>query len=407
MKPLAAALVLALLALAAACKAQEEAPPTVHPTATPSPIPSTGATPAIPRAARAIFLAGATKTYPPSGELWISNLDGSGRRQLTPPGVMAAFAGTLPAKSGGLLIYYVSQDSETGNTLWDLDEETGERTALIEFRTETFHVGEAAVSPSGRYIAYVHRGGLTLLDRANGESSLLLAGSPCEGTPAGRCVYYREPKWSPDGTLLMVARGFYEGGTVTLVDPFSQPPREIMEAESGEGPFLAEWSPSGDRFCAHGRYATSSGLYVAEEPDWSLVNLLPDYEPPNPNDMLPIERGVVDCGWLDSQRILFTAIEVNHLTPYAASPPVRHELMLFNLADGSSRQVALLPGRAEGDNTTSQPILLMADGVVIVQRISYPPDVSRTGQAELIDPETGGRRPILQDGDWLLAVVRP
>jgi len=135
-KPLfAAALVLALLALAAACKAAEEAPPGETPTPTLSPAPMAATpTPEALIESKIIFVRGLEETHPIEGILWMSDLDGGDQERLTPENESAVFVGLLPdGKSGRLALYYATLDGESGQTLWKLNLSTGVRTEVLNY----------------------------------------------------------------------------------------------------------------------------------------------------------------------------------------------------------------------------------------------------------------------------------
>lgn len=403
--PLAALALLAVAALAAACETTEEPPSTQTPAATAAPTVSPAPTPQLPAGAKAIFIEGNIETFPPSGELWISGLDGSERRRITPAEVAATFAGVTRLESGGPLIYYVTSDDETVRSVWRVNLDSGEREAVLQFEGPDSRAGGAAVSPDGGYVAYAALDGLSVFDLATGERKSLLGGTVCPDNPAIRCVYYMLPQWSADGRLVAVERGFAEGGSQTVVDPFSDPPQELIEANTGEGPMWGSWSASGESLCAYGLYAASGGVYLAETPAWAWRNLLPDYENPNPNEVPPIDRSATGCAWLADGRIAFTAVEVNNLTPTPGGPPEKHHLFAIDPKGGEPALLADL--RAEG---AGYPRLLTDVGgtVVLVQdRIPVTGGASRGGQASLVDVSNGAMRPVLREGDYVVAVVGP
>jgi len=389
--PVAALLLLAL----AACETDE---------ATPSPIPSAGATPAIPGAARAIFLAGATKTYPPSGELWISNLDGSGRRQLTPDNVNASFAGLVEG-NGKRLFYYVALDGGTSRSLWKLDLNSGDRQKVIEFHARQEWDAYASVSPDGRYAAYTEIDSIGLLDTETGQTRRLLTGNAAACDPpggAGRCFVYRGSMWSPDGQLMVVTKGFYEGSSPALIDPFAS---AIEEREIGPTLPLAPaaWSPESEAICAIHSYG-ETGLYLARAPDWQIQDLVPEYNvagTPAPRT----ERRVADCDWLSPERIAFATAVADIPAGYPAIPEWSVEVSVFDLAQGKPSNVAVI---LDGIQMADPSVFALTGGHLVL--IQYMVDRSGSGdfvagQPQMIDTTTSARRPVLQPGDWVVDVV--
>src|SRR3989304_2912209 len=209
------------------------------------------------------------------------------------------------------MFYYVSWDSETKRSLWQLDLATKERSLLLSYQGRDGRLGEASVSADGRYVAFSHIDGIDLLDLAAGERQRLLTRGDrdaCIGGDISECVGYGIPQWSPDGRLLLVGKGFYEGAAAIVVDPFQEPPAELISASiGGPLPSSAVWSPASDAFCAYGQYAAQSGLYLASAPDWQPQNLLPEYEVYDARDPRYVGRTVTGCAWLDQDRIVFSS----------------------------------------------------------------------------------------------------
>jgi len=198
---------------------------TVSPVATPTPSSAPTVAPSPPAdmaAYRAIFV---RKPAPldgrVGGEIWIAGLDGSNRRRLTGEGESATPAGIAPHPStGGEAAYGVSLDGGSARTVWAVDIATGERLNLFVFEARNDDDADASVSPNGRYVAYAHTGGIDNIDLTNGQGRHLLDNAPRDCN-ASNCLGHGRPQWSPDGTLLMVRRGFWEGGTTAILDPFA------------------------------------------------------------------------------------------------------------------------------------------------------------------------------------------
>ena len=396
---LASAVLVALLALA--CGGGEEAPAalTSTPTAAPSPTSAApSATPEVEREPRLIFLRPEVDVYwEPVGVIHMSDIAG-GRDvvQLTPADVRASFVG-LAERDGATILYYLAPD-ETGDSfnLEARDLATGETATLASTETtedEAYQV--ARLSPDGRYVAWGHGQGIDLLDlTTDGRRRILTSNrGACESGALGDCYAYWVAAWSPDGRLLLVRKTFWEAGVALVVDPFQDVPQEIGQALVGGdlAPEIAAWSPASDGWCGYGHYEAPSGLYLSERPGWQPRNLLPEYETMEPNAPW---RDVTECVWLDEHRIAFVT---------------------------ATTQMGVGAGQ---DSTTVSIYDLEAAAVITVGGLGspmYPPQLftvpgSSTdlvyndregGQPGLLKTVHGGRSPILQPGDVVVAVTQP
>ena len=64
----------------------------------------------------------------------MSAIDGTQQRRISPVGVKAAPAGTSPSNSGGILVYFITEDGETDRSLWRFDVASGETARLLSYR---------------------------------------------------------------------------------------------------------------------------------------------------------------------------------------------------------------------------------------------------------------------------------
>jgi hypothetical protein len=189
------------------------ASPASSPTAAVTPLPTSTPT-LVPakelKAYRAIFVRNpVVRDEQGGGELWIGILDGSNVRRLTGQGEAATLAGTAKhPRTGGEAVYFVSLDDGTTRTVWTVDTGTGERLNLFTFESRRDADAHAAISPDGRYVAYAHVGGIDIRDLTSGQDRHLLDNGPNPCDPSN-CMNHSRPKWSPDGKLLLVRRGFW------------------------------------------------------------------------------------------------------------------------------------------------------------------------------------------------------
>ncbi len=407
-----AGLVLSILLAACGAGTREAttspSPAVVRPS--PTPVPTTPAPmPREPPQAltepRVVFARGDWTEFRPLGSLWMANLDGAQEERLTPEGVRATFAGIVNGKSA-LLVYYIVWDSDIERSLWRLDTGTGERELVFQFSGRERRLGEASPSPDGRYVAFSHSQGIDLLDLASGERSRAATSSwdPCGVGAVADCYGYSSPSWSADGRLLLVRKGFWEGAIAVVLDPFADPPVEYTYAPSNGGPSQGVWSLYGDAFCAFGVYAAPSGLYVGEPPDWRAENMLPEYEqPPSPGrDQLWV-RG---CQWIGPTTIAFVT-HVEELSEQGVASEGRMDVSVYSTLTGQwSTAVTADPE----DYGSAWDVIAVPGGRQLIaeyQAKASPGQGFDLARPLLIDLATGDVVPLLQQGDWVVAVAPP
>jgi len=364
------------------------------PTTSPSPTAPPGSVPAI-RLPAVVFFRAPELSYPASiGELWVSEVDGSNARRVSPEGAKTTFAGIASIGDGSLL-YYVVFGDDGRRALRELDLSRASDREVLTFDGRYESRGFASVSPDGRYVSFVEVDSLWLFNMQTQERTLLLQGNApaCEGGNAGKCVNYATSQWSPNGRLLLVQKGFYEGAHFVLADPFAEQP-QIAEFDQLSGAHISGWAPGSEAFCIGGQYGAPSSLYVARGPEWSARQFFSEFEQPG---QAPADLSVAGCTWPSSSRVAA-------LTWPMGAPP-----------DGASPTPALV---LLNPNTSEAPVIAsFADGQGLVPTLVGLPGSSQAvvqfwnaygGEAQrslLVDLETGQAHDLLGPGQWVVAIV--
>jgi hypothetical protein len=335
-----------------------------------------------------------------AGELWIANMDGTLAAPFSPIGGDAVFAGF----SGGIL-YYVSFLEGRGRTLWALDPAGDQLQPLFSFEARNEFDAYAAVSPGARHIAYTNGDSLYLFALDTGESRLLLAGNgaACDGMSIGGCEVYLRSRWSPNGALLLVDKGYYEGSRPFIVDPFAAQTTEV-ETVASASVWGRAWSPDSASFCGTDSYG-GTGLYVGSAPSWDARDLLPEYALPS-GPPARARTANQACDWVDPRIIAFATIVSRFDDPAQRSAPTIFslEVSVHRLSPTSTETVATIE---DGGFLAAPSLLVLPDSRLL---LGYLRGTEVTGlspsRPEIIDLTTGEREPILNEGDWVVAVIR-
>jgi hypothetical protein len=393
--------VVLVAALVAACGDGDGAGPppgspsaTRTPTSTPTPTPTPTLTPVVvplgDETLRIVFFRPYEDRAEYSGRLWISGIDGSAAQPVTPEGVEAMFAGMAGADT----LYWVELPSEEEAVLWRQTLSTGGREEVLRFGRRYF--GHAQVSPGGDRIAYVDYDSVYLLELATGAKRLLLQGNAaaCDSASIGQCFLYRSPQWSPDGELIVVQKGFYEGAIMAIIDPDDPVEQEIGDGELS-GAYIAEWSPDSRALCVLGQYAAPSAFYVARAPDWNVTAYMKDeLEPTTGPGAGPSSISASGCAWPSSDRLIvsLTAGEFGDPARIGVLDPNDGSFSAFEFASDDelySRELIGAPGQR----------------LAITQAFVAGGEFKEAGPLHQVDADTGAIAPILQPGDWAVAVV--
>jgi DNA-binding CsgD family transcriptional regulator len=348
-----------------------------------------------PQDTRLIFIRGQTNLYEP-GTLWISNLDGSGQRQLVTATDVSEFIGAAPDPvTGETLVYYITKPAEGPDRreVWRANAAGQEEPLLrLEAKYPSSHMAE--LSPDGRFIAYTDTSTLGLLDIASRESQPVSVNAPGP-TPScfePGCIRFFGPHWSPDGSRLLVTFG----GLVLLIDPFG-----ADEPISFEGCCYGWWSPSGNSLC--GTYM-GRGLFVLRAPDWQPHPFLEDYEPqiyrtPSLVTTSYLDQRIGSCSWIDDQRLAVV------LDIFIDPDGRQVEVFIIDTASGATGQLAR---RAGTPSTITHTLGIQGRNMLILQARSLPPYIANAEHPDtpvLLDLSAGLSQPLLTEADWVVAVL--
>lgn len=411
LRPLAVLILLLAVALAACGDDDDGASPTgsPKPTGSPSPPPASVQEVLAAPGPKIVSIRGIESDSPIAGRIWLATDDGRLTAPVTPEGARAVYAG-LHRSGGDTLLYYATLDGEEARTLWEADLLTGDSRPVLSFAGRHAFDAYASVSPDGGYVAYTDSDSLRLLDLGSGEDRLLLQGNgaACDQPGLGGCFVYTTERWSPDGKLLLVQKGYYEGSRPVVVDPFAAVPGEVpaegTPAGVNESVGPHTWSPNSGAFCGVNNY-DGTGLFVASAPAWQLVDLVPEYELPTGPPGGP-ERYIRSCDWLDGDAIAFATLVAEYPDTSTRLPPsiFSIEVSVHRLPARETETVATI----ESDQALHSPTLFaLSRDTVLVAYFAGPMSTGKTTPAkpEIVNLETGDRTPVLSDGDWVVAVV--
>jgi len=197
----------------------------------------------------------------------------------------------------------------------------------------------------------------------------------------------------------MARRSFWEGGTTVILDPFAEVIVPLTN-NSFDGPQFAYWSPDGQSACGHTGYGESY-LNLADSPEW-VFSRIPGYEQPDWSGAT-----VASCGWVSSNLLAFVVNVSRPDTDGNVVPEYSVELLAYDRSLGSTR---LLAAFDQGIQIVSAGLhALPASRWVITQNHIYEPGsaLSTLSQPEVVNVDTGERAPVLQPGDWVVAVLSP
>ncbi len=197
-------------------------------------------------------------------QLWRLPADGRPVEQVTrePRNVidfaLAPDGSQIAYTSGGNLIV-ADRDGNGGRVLSPVGERPGAG-------------GQPAWSPDGQLIAFV-RDGIWLVPAIGGGRTELITDVLAADTPPDQVRVYMTPRWSPDGTQLLVSIGYYEGMGLGLL-PATGGEVTPLPTTSAQG----GWLPNGQVLTWDAGYGmTTPGLYLVDPADLTgYITILDD-----------------------------------------------------------------------------------------------------------------------------------
>ncbi len=130
---------------------------------------------------------------------------------------------------------------------------------------------QPAWSPNGQLIAFV-RDGIWLVPATGGARTELITDSFDAETPPADVRVYLQPRWSPDGTLLLVDVGYYEGRGLALL-PITGGEAETLPVAVTQG----DWLPNGQVLAWDYGYAyIQPGLYTVDPGNLEVATTILD-----------------------------------------------------------------------------------------------------------------------------------
>jgi hypothetical protein len=342
-----------------------------------------------------VFLRDPTLSYTtPLGDLWITELNGSGARRLGPEAARSTFAGIV-STSDRPLLYYVAFGGDGQRALREADLSSGADREVFTFNGRYDFDGSASVSPDGSYVSFTDVDSVWLFNMQTQERTLLLQGNApaCEGGNAGKCFIYGTSQWSPDGRLLLVQKGFYEGAHFILANPFAEQP-QILEFDQMSGAHISSWAPDGGAICMGGQYGGPTSLYLAQGPDWSAHQFFPEFEETGQTSAAFSAAG---CAWPSVSRV---GVLTWAIYPSPDGPSPAPELVLLNPGTPEAHLITSFP---EGQGLNPALVGVPGRSQAVVQFWNgYSGEV---GRSLLVDLETGEAKDLLGAGQWVVAVV--
>lgn len=123
---------------------------------------------------------------------------------------------------------------------------------------------QPAWSPDGSLIAFV-RDGIWIVPATGGARTELITDVVSADTPPDRIRVYMRPRWSPDGTLLLIDIGYYEGRGQGILPITGGQALELPVFTSDSA-----WLPNGQVLAwGHGVAYVQPGLYLVNPADLS------------------------------------------------------------------------------------------------------------------------------------------
>jgi Tol biopolymer transport system component len=148
-----------------------------------------------------------------AGNVYVVGSDGTGLRQLNPPGTMTEVTGAGVSADGRRFAFTAWEigSADEGNALFIVDGPKAEAMRVTDWTASTWG---ASWSPDGEWIGsstLFHRTGLLSIVKPDGTGGR-------EVTPKDRSEAVTAPVWSPDGAHLLVRRGEPKANDLWIMD---------------------------------------------------------------------------------------------------------------------------------------------------------------------------------------------
>ncbi len=194
-------------------------------------------------------------------QLWVLGADGSPARQVTLEPRSVLDFGLSP--DGSQIAYTAG-----GNLVRANADGTGSA-ALSPVVDRPGSGAQPAWSPDGQLIAFV-RDGIWLIPAGGGARTELLTDNFETDTPPVEIRIYMRPRWSPDGTMLLISVGYYEGSGLAVL-PITGGEPLALPVGATEG----AWLPDGRVLAWDAGFTfTEPGLYVIDPANPEKITIL-------------------------------------------------------------------------------------------------------------------------------------
>jgi TolB protein len=186
-----------------------------------------------PDGAQVLFFADREGTEHHEGDLYIVNADGSGLRQLNPPGTTHSwlnFPGGSLSPDGGQVAFTVA------DAVFVADVEGGDARRITE---GSGFVWAVSWSPTGEWIVFTRQHGTTSvisLVRPDGSDQVEISATDGSDEAAGAV-------WSPEGDALLVLRRSSEGDDLWIMDLQGNYLGQVTDEPAEYGTY--SWAPPG------------------------------------------------------------------------------------------------------------------------------------------------------------------
>lgn len=204
-------------------------------------------------------------------QVWRLPATGDPAQQVTAAG--AAVVGYDVAPGGGRVAY------ATGSQVVAAQMDGSDQRQLATLQFE-YNPPQPAWSPDGTHVAFHDARGVWIVPADGSQPPRLVAQSQSNletAGPSGVRVYF-DPRWSPDGSRLLIGVGFYEGSILAVLDPATGDVTDLKTFAAS----LGTWTDDGRVLTwASGFGYQTPGFYLLDpaQPDVAPVTVLDMHHP--------------------------------------------------------------------------------------------------------------------------------